>query len=197
MSWIPAAVGGVLGTVGTIGANLSGDKLRKKLNQAKNTNPAYAPSTDVNKRMALANNFLNGRSLASLITERQLATAQNNQLNFINRNATDGSQALALGTATLGQTQGAIQDNAVREAQDYYNKLNNYNLANEAVVNEYTKAFDDKVRRWQDMVNIDVTRHAIRQQQGQNMANLGGMIAGMSFGGGGGGASAGAAKGGK
>lgn len=185
MAWVAGAVGAALGTVGTIASNLSGDKLRTQLERSKRSDPTYSESPYAKNRMSLANNWLYGRSLGSIVQERQIYGAQGNQLANIGRNASDGSQALALGAAAQGQTDQAIQNQAVQEAQEYYARLNNYNQASEGLTGEYTKTFDDKVRRWQDMVNIDVAKHAVRQQQGQNLSNLGGMIGGMSFGGGG------------
>lgn len=191
MAWIGKAVGAVLGTAGTIISNVSGDKLRKQLGKAKENDPVYSESPYAKNRMALASNWLYGKSLGSVTQEQQIYGAQANQMSNISRNASDGSQALAMGAATLGQTDNAIQNKAIADAQAEYARMNNYNQASEGMTGEHTKSFDDRVRRWQDIVNIDITRHGIRQQQGQNMSNLGSMIGGMSFGGGGGGAKAG------
>jgi hypothetical protein len=184
MAWVTQAVGMALGTVGTIASNLSGDKLRRSLEKSKGSDPIYGGSQDAVNRLGLATNVLNGRSQASAMQDKNILANQGNSLAMIGRNASDGSQALAMGAATQGQTNQAFQNNYMQEMQDYYNRLNNYNGASEAMTADNRAVFDDSVRRWQDIINIDVTKHAIRQQQGQNLSNLGGMIAGSGMGGG-------------
>jgi hypothetical protein len=52
---------------------------------------------------------------------------------------------------------------------------------------EHKDLFDDKVRRWQDELGIEMKKGEIRQQQWGNVSNLGSSISGMGtmgFGGG-------------
>lgn len=185
-AWIGSAVGGALGTIGTIFANLEGDKTRRKLNRLQGEDPTYTESPYAKSRLGLASQLLNSRMPGATAMERNI---QSNQANFnaqVDRNATGGSQALALAAAGQGETNNAFNQLGISEAQDYYRRVDNMNQANEGMTQEHTKSFDDNVRKWQDKVNILMARNAIRQQQGQNMTNLGSMFMGSSFGGGGG-----------
>ncbi len=187
MAWIAGAVGTVLGSVGTIIANLEGDKTRRALNRARGTDPVYSQSPYAKQRLALAQQLMNARMPGAQQAEANIMSNQANYVNSLQRNATDSSQLLALGAAAEGQTNDAFKQIGMSEAQDYYNRLNNFNSASQGMTEEHRAQFDDKVRRWQDDVNITMARNAIRQQQGQNMSNLGASIGSMNFGGGGGG----------
>lgn len=185
MAWIAQAVGGALGTVGTITSNLSGDKLRRALQNAKGTDPTYTESPYAADKLALAKQLINSRMPGAAVQERNIAQSQANTLANVNRNATDASQALALAAATQGQTNAAVNNLGQQEAQDYYNRLGFLSNAQDAMSQEHMNKYQDTVRKWQDLINIDVMKHGIRQQQGQNLANLGAMIGSMNFGGGG------------
>lgn len=187
MAWIGQAVGGALGTVGTIFANISADKARGELAAEQKTDPAYSTSQYATQRYGLASTLLNARMPGAENIERNIYTNEANQEANIEKNATDGSQALAMGAANAGNTNKAFQNLGTQEAQDYYNRLNNYNSANQGMVSEGDKVYQDQARRWQDQVNITMGRNALRQQQGQNLVSLGGMIGSMGGGSGGGG----------
>lgn len=196
-AWVAAAVGAALGTVGTIGANLSGDKTRRELSRLGKNDPKYTESPIAKQRLGLAQTLLNARMPGAVAQERNIYGAQANQLANVNQNATDSSQALALSAGALGQTNEAFNQLGAAEAQDYYNRLANLTGAQEGMIREGDKLYQDQVRRWQDQVNISLARHGIRAQQGQNMSNLGSMIGSMGgMGGGMGGGAAGGASGG-
>jgi len=192
-AWIAGAVGMALGSIGTIAANISGDKTRKELNRLKDTDPKYQESQYAQQKFGLAQTLLNARMPGGASMDRNIAATAANQQANIQRNATDSGQALALGAASQAQTDNAFQQQQLAEAQDYQNRLQNYNQGAQGMVDENQKTYEDSVRRWQDQINIALARHGIRQQQGQNMSNLGSSIASMGGGMGGGGG----AKGGK
>lgn len=186
MAWIAQAVGAALGTIGTIGANLSGDKTRKELQRLKDSDPSYTENPYAKQRFALAQQLMNARMPGVANMERNIYGTQANTLANINRNATDSSQALALAAAAQGQTNDAFNQLGQLEMQNQQNMLQNYNQANAGMVAEGDKKYEDMIRRWSDQVNIAMAKHAIRGQQGQNMVGLGSMIGNMNFGGGGG-----------
>lgn len=192
MSWISSAVGGALGTIGTIAANLEGDKTRRRLLHMIGTDPKYQESEYSKSRLGLAQQLINSRAPGAAAEERNIYNTQANRMGQLQRNATDSSQLLALGSTSQGETNQAFGQLGISEAQDYYRRLENLNQANEGMTQEHHASFDDSVRRWQDEGNIYMARNAIRQQQGQNLTNLGSMFMGSSMGGGGGGAAGGA-----
>lgn len=192
MAWIGTAVGGILGSVGTIAANLEGDKTRRRLLGMIGKDPTYQESPYAKSRLGLATQLINSKMPGQQRQEQNIQANNANAMANIQRNAGDSSQALALGAAAQGQTDQAFNNLGISEAQDYYRRLDNMNGANDAMTAEHHASFDDSVRRWQDEGNIYMARNAIRQQQGQNLENLGSMFMGSSFGGAGG--AAGAAK---
>lgn len=195
MAWIAQAVGGALGTIGTIFANVSADKARKRLQALEGVDPDYQQSPYAKQRLALAQATLNSRASGAAAFERNVAQTQANTNASVNRNATDSSQAIAAAMAGQGAANDAYGDLAVLEEQAGEVRQQRLAGAQDEMTKEHQADFDDNVRRWQDKVNIAMGRHALRQQQGQNLVALGGMIGGMNFGGGGGGAAGGAAGG--
>ena len=108
--------------------------------------------------------------------ERNIYGNQANQLANVNRNATDASQALALGSAAQGQTNQAFQNLGTQEQQDYYNRLQNYTGAQQGMIAEGDKAYQDQVRKFQDMAGL-------RGAQMQNTQNAWNSVANLGFGG--------------
>lgn len=182
MAWIGQAVGGALGTVGTIFANISADKARGELAAEGKTDPSYNSSPFAAQRYGLASTLLNSRMPGASNVERNIYTNEANGNANIDKNATDGSQALAMGAANAGNANKAFENLGTQESQDYYNRLNNYDTANQGMVSEGDKVYQDQARRWQDQVNITMGRNALRQQQGQNLVSLGGMMGSMGGG---------------
>lgn len=185
---IAGIVGAALGVIGGIASNISGDKTRKKLEELGKTDPQYFESQYAKQKFGLAQSLLNARMPGSAATEKNIAVQQANTQGNVQRNATDSSQALALAAAGQGQADNAYQQAGVAENQDYMGRVQNYNQGAQGMVDENTKTYDDSVRRWQDQINITLQRHAIRQQQGQNMSNMGSSISSMGGMMGGGGA---------
>lgn len=186
-AWISSVVGGVLGTVGTIAANIEGDKTRRALNRARGTDPTYSESPYAKSRLGLASQLLNSKMPGQTDIEQKIYQTQANRMGQVNRNATDSNQVLALGAMSQGQTNQDFANLGISEAQDYYRRLDNWNNAEGEMTQEHHASFDDKVRRWQDNINITLARGQIRQQQGQNLSNLGSMFMGagsMGMGGG-------------
>lgn len=100
----------------------------------------------------------------------------------INRNVTDSSQALALGAGIQGQQNDAFGALQMQEGQDYYNKLNNLNQANQGMTAEHKDLFDDQVRRWQDQVNTVMTQYKMRTAGGNNVSQWGAGLSSMGGG---------------
>lgn len=194
MAAIAGIVGAALGIVGGIASNISGDKTRKKLEELGKSDPQYMESQYAKQKFGLAQSLLNARMPGSAAVEKNIAGQQANTQGNVQRNATDSSQSLALAAAGQGQADNAYQQAGIAENQDYMGRVQNYNQGAQGMVDENTKTYDDSVRRWQDQVNIALQRHAIRQQQGQNMSNMGASVSSMGGMMGGGGTAAGGGK---
>ncbi|HEV3223866.1 MAG TPA: hypothetical protein VGZ90_13350 [Puia sp.] len=185
---IMQGVGAILGTVGGIAANISGDQLRQNLLRLGGTDPQYQANPLAGQRLSLAQTLLNARMPGAQNMERNIQSNQATSMNNIQRGATDGSQVLSMGAQSQGQTNQANANLGTQEQQDYYNRLGNLSSAQQGSINEGDKVYMDQIRRWQDSVNLAMARNNVRQQQGQTMTNMGSMWAGMgaSMGGGGG-----------
>lgn len=168
-SMISAGVGGLGAIGGIVNMFTSGSRLR---NLMKN-DPTYTANPIAAQRMALASTLLNARMPGATAMERNIYGNQANQLANVNRNATDSSQALAMGAAAQGQTNQAFQNLGVQEQQDYYNRLQNLTGAQQGMIAEGDKVYQDKVRRFQDMAGLTGAAMQNTQQGWNSIANLG------------------------
>lgn len=181
-SMIGPIIQGAMGTVGTIFNSIAGIRADKKLDKLLEKDPQYTISPYAQNTLGLAKTLLNARMAGAAARERNIYGAGANAMANVNRNATDASQALALGAGIQGQQNDAFGQMQQLEGQDYYNKLNNLNQANAGMTEEHRNVFDDSVRRWQDQVNTVMTQYKMRRQGGNDWSQMG--AAGASMGGG-------------
>lgn len=170
-----AAIGAGLGLVGSIGGIFAAKKNNKMLDKLLGQNPTYQKNPIAGQRLALAQQLLNARMPGVASMERNIYGNQANTLGQINRNATDASQALSLAAATQGQTNEAFNQLGLQENQDYYNRLQNLTGAQQGMIQEGDKVYQDQVRRYQDLA-------AIRGAQAQNRSNIWQSISNMGQG---------------
>lgn len=170
-----AGIGAAIGGIGAIGSLFGSRRANRKLEQLMKANPAYQENPIARERMALAQQLLNARMPGAASIERNIYNTQANTLGQIQRNATNSSDALALAAGVQGQTNQAFQDLGIQENQDYYNRLNNLGTAQQGVIAEGDKVYQDQVRRFQDLA-------AIRGAQTANNQNAWGTISNMGFG---------------
>lgn len=150
--------GAGLGTIGAIGGMINGFTAAGKMNRMSNAitpvDPTYGVSEYAKDKLSLAQNLLNARMPGASTIERGIQTNQATQENSINRTATDSSQALA----TLGQAQGqsnrAVSNLGVQEQQDYYNRLGNLGNAQQGMVAEGDKVYQDQLRDYQEKLSL-------------------------------------------
>ena len=171
---IGTIVGGAMGTVGGIFNSIAGIKADKKLSSLIGQDPQYTISPYAKNTLGLATTLLNARMPGAAFQERNIYGTGANALNNINNNATDASQAITAGAGVLGKQDEQFGQLGMQDAQDYYNRLGNFNKANEGMTAEHQAQFDDQVRRWQDQVNTVLTQYKMRQAGGQSFANMGG-----------------------
>lgn len=176
MSFAAVAVGGIgLGLVGTVGKMFGNAKANKTLGQLKGQIPTYASSPYAAQRLALANTMLNAKMPGSSTIERGIYGNQANQMANINRNATDSSQALALGAATQGATNQAFEQEGLDQNQYHQQALNNLTGAQEGMINEGDKVYQSQQTKFGDLAQIEGA-------QNQNTQNTWGSIANLGFG---------------
>jgi hypothetical protein len=182
-----------IGLAGGVGRLISRGKANKDLKRLMQQDPAYKENPLAKQRLGLASALLNARMPGSARAEQNIFANQANQVSNINRNATDSSQALALATGTQGQTNDALSDLGQAEAQDYQRRYGNYSNAQDGVIQEQDKVFQDGVRRFENKVGMQGKINENRQNSWGEVSNMGfglanfGMSGGLGniFGGGG------------
>lgn len=171
---------GVAGLVGGIGGLFSRGKANRELKRLLKKDPQYQISDMAKQRLGLAQTLLNARAPGALAAERNIYGTQANTMAGVERNATSGAQALSLNMSAQGQTNQAFQNLAQNEATDYYSRLQNLTGAQQGMIAEEDKVYQDNVRRFQNQVQI---KGAIAQNNASawsSLTNLG--MAGMNLG---------------
>lgn len=130
------------------------NKLKGMSDSINPQDPKYNTSPYAQQRLGLANNLLNARMPGATAMERNIYGNQANQMQNVNRNATSGSQALAMGAAAQGQTNQAFQNLGVQEQQDYYNRLQNVTGAQQGMTQEGDKVYQDQLRDYQEKTQM-------------------------------------------
>lgn len=169
LSLMSAGVGGLGAIGGIVNMFTSGGRLNKLLQ----SDPTYQANPIASQRMGLATTLLNARMPGASAMERNIYGNQANQMANVNRNATDSSQALAMGAAAQGQTNQAFQNLGVQEQQDYYNRLQNLSGAQQGMISEGDKVYQDQVRRFQDRAGVTGAQMQNTQQGFNSIGNLG------------------------
>jgi hypothetical protein len=173
-------IGAGVGLIGGIGSIFGNKKSQRQLENLISQNPQYAANPLAAQRMGLAQTLLNARMPGAAAAERNIYQNQANMMGNVNRNATDASQALALAAAGQGQSNQAFGNLATQEAQDYQRRYGNLVGAQEGVIQEGDKVFQDKVRRFQDLAQIRGMQANNRQSMWNSLSNLG--FGSMNFG---------------
>lgn len=176
-----SAIAGLgLGLIGGIGSLFGAASANRRLQKLLGQEPSYQENPLVKQRLGLAQSLLNARMPGATAAERNIYGNQAAQMANINRNATDASQALALGAGAQGQTNQAFQGLAAQEAQDYQRRYGNLVGAQQAQVQEGDKAYQDRVRQFEDLAAIRGAQTQNTQNAWNSLSNLG--LAGMNFG---------------
>lgn len=187
------AAGAALALGNAAGRFISG---AKQTSESKKINPVfnqYQRSPFAAQQLALAKQLYGGRMFGAPQLERNIFSNQGNTLDAVNRNATDASQALATAAGVQGQTNEALSDLQIREAQNKYNMLGNLNQAYGVNIGEGDKEYESMLTKYRmDAERKDALRNAGAQNKYGAFSDLSSMAftlgTGGFFGGGGGGA---------
>ena len=136
----------------------------------------YQTSPYAQAMLAQANQYKNSRMTGAGEAEQNIQTNQANTIGSIQRNATSGSQALALSIAAQGNSNTAFNQLRQQEGADQQNKMNNWNNANQQMIGEDDKVYQDRVRKQNLAMN---EKNALR---GAANANFGGAMNDLSNG---------------
>jgi hypothetical protein len=143
----------LVGGLPVIGGIITGNQQIKQSNAINPVDANYNESPYAKQRFALAQTLLNARMPGAAAMQQNIFTNQANAYGQIDRNATDGSQALALAGGIQGQTNQAIQQQGILEGQNFQNNLNNLEQAQQGMVSEGDKVYQDQIRKYNNSLN--------------------------------------------
>lgn len=170
---LPLLAGLAIGAVGAIGKAFGRGKANKQMDTLLAKNPVYSENPLARQRLGLAQTLLNARMPGAAAVERNLFTNQATQLNRLDRGATDASQALAAAAGIGAGTDNSLMQLGVTEAQDYQRRLNNLTNAQEGVIAEGDKVFQDQTRRYNDEFSVRGAQQQNRQNNWGDVSNFG------------------------
>lgn len=143
------AIGAGIGALGSIGKFLFGNKQRREGKKIKPVFNQYQTNPYAKQQLGIAQQMFNGRMAGAPQLERNIMASGANFNANVGRNATDGSQALALAAAGQGQTNQDLGNLQVQEQQNKYGMLQNLNQAYGGLVNEGDKEHQSMLQKFQ------------------------------------------------
>jgi len=149
-----------------IGALGSFYKIAHGIRQSNLANKVVVPDADYQKTglVPMATQMFNGRMPGATIAENNIMANQGSAMASTERNATSGTQALALLGAIQGQTNNAFVGLGQQEA-NY--KLNTFNNLERITTRENEMDYADEVRKRQEAI---AEKTALRGSGNQNVA---------------------------
>jgi hypothetical protein len=179
-----AAIGLGVGLISGIGKLFSSGSANSKLDALISQDPAYKPNPIAAQRLGLAQSLLNARMPGAATAEKNIYNTQANTLAADQRAATSSAQLLGAAGGVQGQTQQAFSNLGEKEAQDYQRRYANLEGAQEGQISEEQKAYQDKIRKFQDIAQIRGAQNANRQAAWGSLSNLGFGLANFGLAGG-------------
>lgn len=149
-----------------VGKMIFGLHQNKLANKIKPVRTDYSISPYAQNQLGLAQQLYNGRMAGASQQEQNILASQGNMMANVNRNASDSSQALAMAGAAQGQTNQALANLGLQEAQNKYQMLGNMNNAYGNMTNELDKVYQDKMNKYMEDVRA---KAALRNAAWQNM----------------------------
>ena len=172
----PLSLAGLgIGLIGSIGKMFGRKKANRKMDALLAEDPAYKANPLAANRLGLTQTLLNARNPGAQQVQNNIFATQASNLDNINKNATDSSQALALASGATEQTNQAFNQQGINEANDYQTKLQNLFNAQNGQINEDDKVYNDSVRRYGD-------KFQVKGAQNENSQNTWGDISNAGFG---------------
>lgn len=177
LSSLPNITGSGMALVGSIGNIFAGRKSTKELMNLMKQTPVYQQNPLAQQRLGLAQQLFNARMPGAAAAERNIATSAAGTMANASRAASSGAQLLAMGGASQGQVGEAYNQLAQQEAANRQQQYQNLVGAQEGVINEADKAYQDKIRRFQDQVQAQGVKAQNRANMWTSIGNLGGQMA--------------------
>jgi hypothetical protein len=156
-----AGIGALTGLF-KIGMGLHQNHLANKINVPA---ASYETSPYAQKILDEATRLKNSRMPGYQDASNNIAVNGSNAMGSVERNATSGAQALAMDSAIQGNTNNADQQLSTQQNQYAQNQEQNYVNANQGMINEGDKVYQDRVRQQQQAI---AEKNALRGAGTQN-----------------------------
>ena len=160
------AIGAGIGAIGSIGKMIFGGKQRREAKKIKPVFNQYKVNPFAQQQLGIAQQMFNGRMAGASDMEQNILASQANFNANVGRNATDGSQALALAAAGQGQANQSFQDLQTQESQNKAAMLGNLNNAYGGMINEGDKVYNSMFQKFQMDTN---QKNALKNAGAQNI----------------------------
>lgn len=157
---------------------------KKQKREANKINPqdvTYKESQYAKEGLDTARNMLNGRMAGANAMQQGALTNQSNAFLNLSRAAGSPQQMMAAAGALQGNTNSALDQLAIQEAQYKQSMLGNFNNALGAMTNEGDKVYNDQLRKYNrdyDMKQNLLNSAALNKQAG--FKGIGGFLDGAA-----------------
>lgn len=168
--------------LGGIFKGIQGGKQQRMANKIHPQDVTYTESQYAKNQLGAVNQAYNSRSAGAANAEENIGFNQANSFAGVERNATSGSQALAVLAGLQGQSNQAYTDLASKEAQSHQALLGELGMANSAMTNENDKIYNDKLRKYNNDLNA---KNALQNAAWKNKGAMVDDLITSHFGGGG------------
>jgi len=162
-----------MGLFGAINSLIQGNKQSKMARKINPVNTTYETQQPIQDLYNEGRNLYQGRMAGANQLEQNLLVNQANAMGSVDKNATSGSQALAVAAGLQGQTNQGFQDLQTKEAQDKQNRFGIQSQVSQLMAREGDKVYQDKLRNYYDDLNYK------RGLEGAAMQNKAGFFGGL------------------
>lgn len=162
-----------IGLIGGIGKMFGRGKANRRLEKLQAEDPVYTANPLASERLSLSKTLLNARAPGAAAAERNIYASGGNATANAEKYSTDSSQLLSQGAVIQGQQQQAFNELGLEETNDYQRRFGNYVGAQEGMINEQDKVFQDQTRRFGDKAQIQGAKNENNQNTWGDISNLG------------------------
>jgi len=163
-----AAIGGGIGLLSGLFKGGLGKKQTNLAGQINPNLPEYQISPYAKQSLGMAQGMFNGRMAGAAAAQDKILRSQANTIGAAERNATDASQLLAVGSAAQGNTDDALVNLATAEGQNKQGLLGNLQSAYNQLTSENNKVYEGQMAKYgiDNKAKSDLMTAGINNQYG-------------------------------
>lgn len=162
-----------VGLLGSVGKMFGRGAANRRLAGLSSQMPQYKENPLVAQQLAMTQALLNARMPGATAAEKNIYQTQANQIAAAERAATDPNQLLLAGAGATGTANQAFNQLGQLESQDYQRRYANLAAAQNAQVAEQQRVYEDQLRRYQMMAQLQGAQNENLQNTWGDISNLG------------------------